>query len=58
MKQNIQTVENESINKRLYSAGDNSLHRMTSRLHEYKLYDNGILFVYITDANNMEIYVL
>lgn len=42
----------------LYSAGDNSLHRMTSRLHEYKLYDNGILFVYITDANNMEIYVL
>lgn len=37
---------------------DNLFYRMIFRLYEYKLYDNGILFVYIIDVNNMERYVL
>lgn len=39
----------------LYLVGDNLLYRMIFRLYEYKFYDNGILFVYIIDMNNMEI---
>lgn len=42
----------------LYLVGDNLFYRMIFRLYEYKLYGNGVLFVYIIDVNNMEIYVL
>lgn len=42
----------------LYLVGDNLFYRMIFRLYEYKLYGKGVLFVYIIDVNNMEIYVL